>query len=240
MKHYLLITCIAMSASNYNTPPIFYIEGNTGSGKTTLLYALAEKNPNFVVLEEPVAQVQDVNGINALHMMYEDQRRWSFTVHLLYYVFHIHDLQKAMAQFPHNIIISDRSIFSGPIFCSAEKESGHFHPLEEILYNKLFNLSASSIPKPHGFIYVRTNPKVIFERINKRLRKEEMHIDLAYWKKLHDAHENMLIKTKTIIGDVPVLVLEGDSDMHQNPSFITDTIHTIELFIQECIKKHQN
>ena len=237
----LLILMFAMSACNvYATPPIFYIEGNTGSGKTTLLHALAKKNPNFVVLEEPVAQVKNVNGINALRMMYEDQKRWSLTVHLLYYVFHIHNLQKAIAQFPNNIIISDRSIFSGPIFCSAEKESGHFHPLEEILYNKLFNLSASSIPKPHGFIYVRTNPEVSFERINKRLRKEEMHIDLAYWKKLHDAHEKMLIKTKTIIGDVPVLVLEGDSDMHQNPSFITDSIRTIELFIQECIKEHKN
>jgi deoxyadenosine/deoxycytidine kinase len=242
MKNYLLIVLfIAMSTCNiYGTPPIFYIEGNTGSGKTTLLYALAEKNSNFVVLEEPVAQVQNVDGINALHMMYTDQSRWSFTVHLFYYIFHIHNLQKAISQFPHNIIITDRSIFSGQAFCYAEKESGHFHHLEEILYKELSKLSSSSIPKPHGFIYLRTSPEISFERISRRRRKEEAHVDIEYWKNLHEGHENMLIKTKTIIGDIPVLVLEGDSNMHQNPSFITDSIRTIELFIQQCIKEHKN
>lgn len=243
MKNYLFILMfIAMSSSYlHSSSPIFYIEGSTGAGKTTLIRALAEKNPDFVVLEEPVAAVQNVNGINALQLMYEDQARWSLNVYLLYYVYHMHNMQNALSKYPNSTIVSDRSIFTGYPFCYADSISGHLHPLENSLYQELSKLSASNIPKPHGFIYLRTSPEVSFERICKRQRKEEADVDIQYWKNIHEGHEKMLVhKTVGPLADVPVLVIEADCDMHQNSSFIPDSIRTIEQFMQQCIREHKN
>ncbi len=234
MKHFVVFLCCFTFAIE-STPSIFYIEGNTGSGKTTIARALAKKNPSFVMLEEPVQQVQSTNGINALQMMYDNQERWGLTVNLLYYAFHIKNLKKAIADFPDSIIVSDRSLFSGHAFCYADEKSGLLHPLEGILYRELSGAISPALPKPSGIIYIRTDPEISFARICTRSRKEEAGIDATYWHTLHEGHEQMLIHNRPEgIADVPVLVLECNEDMRQNASFISNTIRAIEEFIRKA------
>ncbi len=219
------------------TSPLFYIEGNTGSGKTTLLRALAQRNPDFVTLEEPVTDVQNVQGINALHMMYADQKRWSLTVYLLYYAFHIKQLKKTILSFSKSVIVSDRSIYSGLAFSYADQVAGVLHPLENILYEQLIEIASSTLAKPYGFIYVRTKPEISFERINKRKRAEETKVPFNYWKSLHEAHERMFFQKNNFINDIPVLVLDYDSNADKNEA-ISEAIQRIEVFIKTCIQKH--
>lgn len=230
----IYLLCIASTLQC--SPAIFYIEGNTGTGKTTILHALAKKHPEVIVLEEPVTSVQNVQGINALELMYEDQKRWALTVNLLYYVFHIQQLQLAMESNPDGIIISDRSLFSGIAFCNADAAAGVLHPLEPILYKKLSHTTSSLIPKPRGIIYMRANPEVSFQRICTRSRKEEAHITSNYWEMLHEGHEHMLLHNKPeALADVPILVIDCNQDMHANPDFVSDTIVKIEQFMKTCI-----
>ena len=53
------------------------VEGNIGSGKTTLLNHF-RKNPMVEVLEEPVAEGQNVGGKNLLELFYTNCQRWSY------------------------------------------------------------------------------------------------------------------------------------------------------------------
>jgi deoxyadenosine/deoxycytidine kinase len=172
--------------------------------------------------------------------MYENQKRWSLTVNLLYHVFHIQNLQKTMLQFPDKIIISDRSLFSGHAFCYADTQSGILHPIENILYKKISHIAASTVPKPHGFIYIRTQPEISFERICKRKRKEEAHIDAEYWKKLHEGHEHMFFHDNSITKNIPLLILEYNDNMHEKETCIAQAIQKITSFIQQCIEKNNH
>ena len=66
--------------------------------------------------------------------------------------------------------------------------------------NKLLN-------KKIYYIYLRSDPKICLERINKRSRSEEVNIKIEYLDKLHDLHEKWLNKKEDNI-----LILDNDDD----------------------------
>lgn len=222
-----------------STPPFFCIEGNTGSGKSTLLRALVAKNNHYVALDEPVADAQDVEGINALQLLYENQKRWALTVNLLFYTLHVKNIKNALSKFSDRIIVTDRSLFSGAAFCAADRAAGKFHPLEDIVYRNMTSLSCNSAPKPQGFVYVRTEPEICFDRINKRSRSEELTVPLAYWKKLHEAHEQLFIARSPLIEDIPVLVLDYNEDLNQNEKCVEQALQKIETFMVQTLGVHK-
>lgn len=57
------------------------VEGNIGAGKSTFLKHLAEfYSDKIKCYPEPVHLWRDLNGINLLSMMYENPKRWAFTL----------------------------------------------------------------------------------------------------------------------------------------------------------------
>src|SRR5581483_8466138 len=95
-------------------------------------------------------------------------------------------------------------------------EQGVMNPLEWQLYQEWFKwLIEEHHYKPYGFIYLKTDPEVCYQRMLQRNRSEECTVTLDYLKMIHEKHENWLIKKKDIasyLHDIPVLVLECNND----------------------------
>lgn len=108
-------------------------------------------------------------------------------------------------------------------------------PLEWKLYQEWFSwLVDGYTVKPTGFIYLRAEPDVCYQRLAKRSRQAESTVSLDYLEKLHQKHESWLIKKEDVaasIKDVPVLVLDCNSDFESTKAEQDSHIEKIVNFI---------
>ena len=101
--------------------------------------------------------------------------------------------------------------------------------IEWKLYNNWFNWLENSFDvKPSGFIYLYSDPKICFKRIEKRSRTEESSIPLEYLTDLHNYHENWLNTCK-----YPVLKLDVNSEFENDPSKMKEHFYKINSFLKE-------
>ena len=184
------------------------VEGNIGSGKTLLLQHFAEC-PFAEVHPEPVSKWRDIQGHNALGMMYKDSSRWSLTFQT--YV-QLTMLEQHTAKQKKPIKMMERSIFSAK-YCFVENlyRSGKMPELEYIVLTKWFDwILANQDTHIDLIVYLRTTPETVFERIKNRCRKEETAIPMDYLTQLHNLHEDWLINQTKFSVNAPVLVLDAN------------------------------
>ena len=187
------------------------VEGNIASGKSTLLEYFSS-NVNIQTLPEPVDKWRNINGHNALQLMYDDPSRWGFMFHS--YV-QLSMLQQHTMPYPKNVYLKliERSIYSDR-YCFIENLK-HTKKLCEIEYEVLDHwhqwMMKSNDVKIDRIIYLQASPKTCYERLKNRSRKEEENISLEFLQALHDLHERWLIKKKYFV-PAPVLTLDGNLD----------------------------
>lgn len=197
------------------------VEGNIGAGKSTFLKIVDKGLPVHVVYE-PHTQWQNVGGTeNILDKFYKDPRRWAYSFQTYAFVTRVVEQEKHAYLYPNSTHVLERSVFSDR-YCFAKNafETGSMNTLEWKLYQEWFSwLVDGYTRKPDGFIYLKTDPEVCYERLLKRNRHEEAGVPLDYIKQLHDKHESWLCEKKDIkpyLQDVPVLVLECNVDFENN------------------------
>lgn len=201
------------------------IEGNIGSGKTTFVKYINDNLKNSTVNYEPVAKWQsytDENGDNLLNNFYSDQNRWGYTFQNMAFMTRVQDMIKPCStkyKFIERSIFTDRNCFALNCY-----EMGKINKMEWEIYTDWFNwLSNEFDVKPDGYIYLRVQPNICLERINKRNRQEESGIPIDYLENIHIKHDDWLLNEKK----VPVLVLDW------NCSFDNNVKDVIERFIKK-------
>ncbi|XP_064641117.1 thymidine kinase 2, mitochondrial-like [Lineus longissimus] len=185
------------------------VEGNIGSGKTNMLRYF-ESNPFCETWTEPVNKWRDVQGHNALAMMYLDPHRWSLTFQT--YV-QLTMLQTHTQKQFKPVKLMERSIYSAK-YCFVENlhKGGVMPDMEYIVLTEWFDwICRTQDVHLDLIVYLRTTPETCLERIRNRGRKEEKPIPIDYLKKLHDLHEEWLIRNKQYI-PAPVLILDANAD----------------------------
>lgn len=214
----------------------FIIEGNIGAGKSTFLKML-KKYLNIQAVVEPNEQWQDVgDGHNLLDHFYKDTKRWAYTFQSYAFVSRIMNQQAHARINPYLVQVLERSVFSDR-YCFAYNahELGYMNALEWKIYKEWFSwLVDTYMAKPDGFIYLRTNPKICYERLKKRNRHEEAQVSLEYISRLHDKHEGWLIKKEGVtpmIKEVPVLVLDCDIDFESNRAEQEKHVEDVGAFV---------
>ena len=203
-----------------------YVEANIGSGKTTFLNLLEE---DYNTIKEPLDEwLKLTDGKeNILDKFYKDADRWAYTFQMETFMSRIQSIKKNEIK---GINIIERSIYTDMnCFASLAHYNGHIQELEWKLYNKWFNwLDNSFDVKADGYIYIRTDPQISYNRIAKRSRTEESSIPFKYLEQVHQKHQQWLNSTKT-----PVLILDGNQEFESNNVIINTWKEDINTFIEK-------
>jgi deoxyadenosine/deoxycytidine kinase len=205
------------------TRKMFVLEGNIGAGKSTLLRILGEHLPIDVVFE-PTDKWQKVGAAgNLLDLFYKDTPRWAYTFQSYAFVSRVQTILEHQQTHAAGMTqVLERSVYCDR-FCFAKNcyEAGLMSGLEWQIYQEWFSwLVENYTQKPKGFIYLKTSPRVCFDRLVKRSRSEESSIPFDYLVSLHNKHEDWLVHGYDVTGylkDVPVLVLDCDEEFEMDP-----------------------
>jgi len=210
-------------SQNDGDKKIFILEGNIGAGKSTFLSLVKKYLKDATIIFEPTDKWQKVEGGgNLLDLFYKDTPRWAYTFQSYAFISRVQTQADYMAKnlecknfFVERSVYSDRYCFAKNCF-----ESGLMSALEWQIYCEWFSwLVDSYMKKPAGFIYLRTNPQICYERLKKRNRSEEASVPLEYLQTLHNKHEEWLHKHEGIgisLRHIPVLSLDCAGDFEKD------------------------
>lgn len=215
---------------------MYIVEGNIGAGKSTFLKLIEQHLPDISISLEPLHNWQrSENGQSLLKDFYEDPKRWAYTLETLTMMCRVREhLQEQKNTNPYRIL--ERSIYSGH-YCFAKNgyEHSFMTDIEWTMYSQQFTfLIPNACRAPHGFIYLRVDPEISFERIQKRNRISEKNITLEYLRQIHEKHESFLLKEKNknpYIAITPVLILDCNQEFETDEKTLKEHLHKVKEFI---------
>jgi deoxyadenosine/deoxycytidine kinase len=218
-----------------------YIEANVGAGKSTLLKKIQkyykrndnDTHSNIACIQEPVEEwvnLKDKNNNNILNLYYNNKERWSYTFQMYAFMTRIQSISKE--DYGNRLLFIERSIYTDKnCFALLCKENNQLNELEWNLYNKCFNwLNNSFNVKPDAYIYIKTNPKTCFDRIQKRNRRGESNVELQYVEELHKKHEEWIQKESK---NTNVLVIDGEANFDTGNKNFKKIIKQINEFLKQ-------
>ena len=215
---------------------MYIIEGNIGAGKSTFVKLIGEHIPQINTALEPLNNWQkQVYGQSLLTNFYQNTKRWAYTLETLTMICRAREhinLQK-QDSITH---IAERSLYSGH-YCFAlnSYEQGFMSALEWEIYLQWFSwLVHNKCQVPNGFIYLRVDPSIAYERIKKRNRHAEKTISLGYLKQIHEKHEQFLVKKKDLLpglDQVPVLILDCNKEFASDLEQLSKHMEQVKQFV---------
>jgi deoxyadenosine/deoxycytidine kinase len=193
----------------------FHIDGRAGCGKTTLIKKLREiKKSGILFLPEPVDEwnkIVDSQGVTILSKYYANQTKYAFSFQMMAFITRIKQLSEAILEYSNKdvIIITERCIFTDrEIFAKMLFDDGKIEDIEYSIYLQWFDHFIKDI-KIHGIIYVKSDPKVCFQRIGIRNREGES-IPIEYLISLDQYHDAWLLSKGN------KLILDGNMNYSNN------------------------
>ena len=224
---------------------MFIVEGNIGAGKSTFLKIMQQLLPHITTALEPIALWDTPDqGNSLLERFIQDPHRWAYTMETFTMMCrvreHLH-YQKQIALPGAPDLLVERSIYSGHyVFSLNGYRQGFMTEQEWQMYLIYFNyLIPSWCKAPRGFIYLRTDPEIAYQRIQKRSRNSETGISLEYLQQVHEQHEQFLIRKENILENlqqVPVLVLECDQEFEENSGMAQEHSRKLLEFMNQQLQ----
>jgi deoxyadenosine/deoxycytidine kinase len=192
------------------------IEGNIGAGKTSLATALSNEFNARLILEQ-------FEENSFLPKFYEDPARYAFPLELSFLADRYQQLKSQFAAVDlfKSFTIADYFIYKSLIFASKNLE-----PLEFGLYNKLFTIVSSVVPKPDLIVYLYLDVEHLKRNIEKRGRPYEQQIQFEYLDRIQSGYLDYLRQQQ----DLRIVLIETNG---------LDFVHNLEdyLWIKAQIMK---
>lgn len=202
---YKLISLMKRCRKERPLAPLIYLEGNIGAGKSTLAAKLASLN-RFKVIAEPVHEWQNVEGYNLLKLLYADRFTWNFPFQMLALTTLGKRQTEALTDNPNEVVILERSPkCSIRVFAQYLENAKMLRAEHMAVLRVLYTTVAPITKRPVHYIYVRTPPNLVVERIARRGRSEELPITEPYLNELHKVTDAWLLQEER----APVHVIDG-------------------------------
>lgn len=150
------------------------VEGNIGAGKTSLASKLADDFNGKLILE----QFED-NPF--LPKFYKDPSKYAFPLELSFLASRYQQVKDQLASMDlfKSFIVSDYFINKSLIFARKTLQDD-----ELALFNRLFHIIISTVPKPELLIYLYVDIKRLQQNIRHRGRTYEQEIEDTYLEKI--------------------------------------------------------
>jgi deoxycitidine kinase len=218
-------------------PKRIAVEGNIATGKTTFLKMVADHSSSYQVIGEPLSRWTNVpsededvscsqeNGSNLLDLFYKDQKRWAYTFQTYACLSRLRaQLEDPPSDVQDPVLFYERSVYSDK-FCFAQNchEMELMNPSEWAVYCDWHSFLVKYLKLQFdGFVYLRSEPEISLQRLQKRDRVEERGVPLDYLRSLHNKHDYWLKDKKnwpllSVQRDVPVLILDCNVEFEDNP-----------------------
>ncbi len=196
------------------TPRYIAIEGPIGVGKSSLAKILAQKYASRLVKEE-------VAGNPFLERFYEDPRKFAFQTQL-FFLLSRYRQQRELAQgdlFEAGLVC-DYILAKDKIFALINLEDD-----EVSLYESIYKLLVSTLPKPDLVIYLQARPEVLLSRVRKRGISYERNISLDYLRTLSDAYNEYFFH----YNETPLLVVNtSEIDFVESPRDLEHLVREVK------------
>ena len=157
---------------------IIAIEGNIGAGKTTLSTMLANHFKARLVLEQ-------FSDNPFLPEFYKNPDKVAFPLELSFLADRYGQLKQDLINLDlfNEITIADYFIYKSLIFASNNLKED-----ELLLYQRIFDIIASSLPKPDLLIYLYLDTDQLQRNIQKRGRVYELEIKTDYLEQIQNRY----------------------------------------------------
>jgi len=228
------------------------IEGNIGSGKSTFLKRIKESylfgeiqrrlNRTVIFIPEPVDEWELIRdkqtNQSMIEKFYGNQKEYAFSFQMMAYITRLKILRDTIRENPNHILISERCLDTDRnIFAQMLYDDGLIKDVEFQIYTKWFEEFKPDI-NHNSHIYVKTEPKLCYERIQERNRKGET-IPLEYLEKCHNYHQSWL-KSR-----VDVMELQGEKNFRDDENEFETCMRKLLYFMNSMyptyvIDKHWN
>lgn len=190
------------------------IEGPIGVGKSSLAEFLAKELNGRTLIEE-------VDANPFLSKFYADIKKFAFQTQL-FFLLSRYQQQKDMFQQDlfNSTVISDYLFAKDRIFAYLNLDENELG-----LYEQVYRLLDTRIPKPDLVIYLQASTDVLLKRIGKRNKEYEKSIKEEYLEKLVDAYNRYFF----YYSDTPLLVVNTtEIDFVNNPADLTNLVKEIK------------
>jgi deoxyadenosine/deoxycytidine kinase len=197
-----------------SSPRYIAIEGPIGVGKSSLAKILAQKFGSRLVKEE-------VANNPFLERFYEDPRKYAFQTQL-FFLLSRYRQQKEAAQ--GNLfeagVVCDYILAKDKIFALINLEDD-----EVSLYESIYKLLVSTLPKPDMVIYLQARPEVLLSRVRKRGIAYERNISLDYLRTVSDAYNEYFFH----YNESPLLVVNtSEIDFVESPRDLEHLVREVK------------
>ena len=196
------------------TPRYIAIEGPIGVGKSSLAKILAQKYASRLVKE-------DVAGNPFLERFYENPRKFAFQTQL-FFLLSRYRQQRELAQgdlFEAGLVC-DYILAKDKIFALINLEND-----EISLYESIYKLLVSTLPKPDLVIFLQARPEVLLSRVRKRGIVYERNISLDYLRTLSDAYNEYFFH----YNETPLLVVNtSEIDFVESPRDLEHLVREVK------------
>lgn len=158
------------------------IEGNIGAGKTTLSTMLANYFQARLVLEQ-------FSDNPFLPEFYKNPDKVAFPLELSFLADRYGQLKQDLINLDlfNEITIADYFIYKSLIFASNNLKED-----ELLLYQRIFDIIASSLPKPDLLVYLYLDTDQLQRNIQKRGRVYELEIKIDYLEQIQNRYLTFL------------------------------------------------
>lgn len=171
------------------------IEGNIGTGKTTLCRKLANICNAELILEE-------FTDNPFLENFYASPERYALQVEL----FFLSERYKQLKSYPINNNLLNTAFISDYIFIKSLLFASHNLSGDELLlFRRLFDIVAPTLPQPEIIFYIHRKPVELLELIRKRSRTFEQGIQQEYLKGIEESYFHYFNK----LTKIPIVVIDS-------------------------------
>ena len=195
-------------------PRYLAIEGPIGVGKSSLAKILAQKYGSRLVKEE-------VEANPFLERFYENPRKYAFQTQL-FFLLSRYRQQRELVQGDlfETGVVCDYILAKDKIFALINLEDD-----EISLYESIYKLLVSTLPKPDLVIYLQARPEVLLSRVRKRGIAYERNISLDYLRTLSDAYNEYFFH----YNETPLLVVgTSEIDFVESPRDLEHLVREVK------------